>query len=592
MDLKLSMYILHHSSIRSVDHLGECLSKVGPGECNISLKLHRTKCGRLITNVFGPTYLQEIVNAVGRTHYSLIIDESTDVSVNKYLAICVRYFNGTSLTVTNDFLGLVEVERATAVDLHALLINFLQKIGLPLQNMIALGTDGGANLCGRNNSVFTLLQNDVPNLILLKCICHSIHLCSSKASSELPSCLDFLCREIYNWFSNSPLRKIEYRKIYDLININENRSFKNFVKLSPTRWLARFNVIDRIVDQWTELKTFFNMVGDKEKCYKAKTLADILNDNKILMYLKFLLPLLQDNYKTNLMFQSDTCDVGSAYSQYFLTIESLAQRVIKPLFLNSNSTQIMPTDSKLQVINRIKQAVENDMAYLSLDSFDEKNEFKRRCFNFLKSLLREYLERIPSNIEIFDNIKFLNPVYALNKQHNVFSLLPINKFILQNESMATIENQWRKLALVEWQYEFNNKVVPNNILQFWPGVYNYKDGSGQQIFKELATVVLRVLSLPVGNATVERCFSIMNIVKTKIRNRMKLSTLSAIIRTKIYCYNRNICCKNFVASEEMFALFNSSMYSDSGDNANANTSNNDENSEIETMLNIVTSVDE
>ncbi|KAK5648126.1 hypothetical protein RI129_003018 [Pyrocoelia pectoralis] len=268
MDLKLSMYILHHSSIRSVDHLGECLSKVGPGECNISLKLHRTKCGRLITNVFGPTYLQEIVNAVGRTHYSLIIDESTDVSVNKYLAICVRYFNGTSLTVTNDFLGLVEVERATAVDLHALLINFLQKN-------------------------------------------------SSKASSELPSCLDFLCREIYNWFSNSPLRKIEYRKIYDLININENRSFKNFVKLSPTRWLARFNVIDRIVDQWTELKTFFNMVGDKEKCYKAKTLADILNDNKILMYLKFLLPLLQDNYKTNLMFQSDTCDVGSAYSQYF-----------------------------------------------------------------------------------------------------------------------------------------------------------------------------------------------------------------------------------------------------------------------------------
>lgn len=225
IDLKLSMYILFHTSIRSIDHLGEMLNAEMtnlPGSNNSfnNIRLHHTKCAGLIRNVIGAVYLKQIVSSVGNQKYSCIIDESTDVSVNKYLAVCIRYFNGNA--VTTDFLGLIEIERATAQVLFESLQMYFQKIGLPIQNMLALGTDGGQNLCGKNNSVYTLLKKDNKHLCLLKCICHAIHLCVSKASMELPSCLDFLAHEIYNWFSNSPLRKIEYRRLYDLININEN----------------------------------------------------------------------------------------------------------------------------------------------------------------------------------------------------------------------------------------------------------------------------------------------------------------------------------------------------------------------------------
>jgi hypothetical protein len=49
----------------------------------------------------------------------------------------------------------------------------------------------------------------------------------------------------------------------------------------------------------------------------------------------------------------------------------------------------------------------------------------------------------------------------------------------------------------------------------------------------------------------------MNNVKTKIRNKMKLTTLNAITITRIYLYSRNICCNNFTPTESMLKLFNS-----------------------------------
>jgi len=64
-----------------------------------------------------------------------------------------------------------------------------------------------------------------------------------------------------------------------------------------------------------------------------------------------------------------------------------------------------------------------------------------------------------------------------------------------------------------------------------------------------------------SNAVVERVFSIMNLVKTKIKNRMKLETLEAILLIRIYFSNNNICCcKNFVISKTMYDLFNYSIY--------------------------------
>lgn len=62
--------------------------------------------------------------------------------------------NTTENRIFTDFLGIPEVERATAIDLHKSITEYLHRIGIPLRNMIAISTDGASNLCGRNHSVY------------------------------------------------------------------------------------------------------------------------------------------------------------------------------------------------------------------------------------------------------------------------------------------------------------------------------------------------------------------------------------------------------------------------------------------------------
>jgi hypothetical protein len=99
------------------------------------------------------------------------------------------------------------------------------------------------------------------------------------------------------------VRRIEYRRLWDIFNSTEEKSFHNFVQLSPTRWLARYNCINVILEyflkHFEELKLHFNYVVNKEKCYMARMLQDMFNDSSNLLYLKIHCPpKLSHNFKT------------------------------------------------------------------------------------------------------------------------------------------------------------------------------------------------------------------------------------------------------------------------------------------------------
>ncbi|KAL4713375.1 hypothetical protein ACJJTC_016843 [Scirpophaga incertulas] len=100
-DLQLAVYLAFHSSVRSVDHL----------------------------------------------------DESTDVATVKYMPYMVRYYNEKNKTIMVDFLGFQTVYRATAMELCSAFKEFIKDMGLNINNLIAIGTDGANNLCGKNNSL-------------------------------------------------------------------------------------------------------------------------------------------------------------------------------------------------------------------------------------------------------------------------------------------------------------------------------------------------------------------------------------------------------------------------------------------------------
>ena len=83
--------------------------------------------------------------------------------------------------------------------------------------------------------------------------------------------------------------------------------------------------------------------------------------------------------------------------------------------------------------------------------------------------------------------------------------------------------------------------MTDDVEQFWVGVANHKEASGENDFSELSDFILYMLALPFINSAVERAFSHMNLIKIKFRNRMQQDMLEALLQICGYMIH-NICC--------------------------------------------------
>uniref|UniRef100_A0A1A8PI25 Uncharacterized protein n=1 Tax=Nothobranchius rachovii TaxID=451742 RepID=A0A1A8PI25_9TELE len=173
----IALAISDHCSILSCDHIGlACKAAFPDSSIAQNFRMHRTKCTEMINGVLAPYFIQRLVADISSNKYSLLLDESTDVSVSKYLGIVVRYFSEGKGHVVDTFLGLLELEGGDAKSIAKAVLSFLHQSGLEKEN-----------------------------LVLIRCVCHSLQLAVSSASkTTLPRSVEFLVRETYNWFSISP----------------------------------------------------------------------------------------------------------------------------------------------------------------------------------------------------------------------------------------------------------------------------------------------------------------------------------------------------------------------------------------------------
>lgn len=132
-----------------------------------------------------PSICKDFVCDTGKSKYSQIVDESTNVPRMKWMCISVRYFSKARGKIIINFLGIFLVEESSAQKLYEGFTCYLKNVGLNISNLLSIGTDGANNLCGKQKSLFAFLKRDIPNLLLIKCTCHSLHLCCSKASTKI-----------------------------------------------------------------------------------------------------------------------------------------------------------------------------------------------------------------------------------------------------------------------------------------------------------------------------------------------------------------------------------------------------------------------
>lgn len=110
------------------------------------------------------------------------MDESTDISVIKYLGIAAIYYSTFQNKIVTTFFGLEELVECNAAAIVKAILNALKSYELDIKNVIGIGTDNASVMVGINNGVHKILKEK-------KSTVNSYSLCMSLLTASHILCL-------------------------------------------------------------------------------------------------------------------------------------------------------------------------------------------------------------------------------------------------------------------------------------------------------------------------------------------------------------------------------------------------------------------
>ena len=236
MEIKMCAFISEHNlPISIADAFVEFLRSLFPNDDVLrKIRLDKQKATNVIRQIIGFDYLYEAVSALQSHRFSIVIDETTDLSSVKQLAVLATYFDMQSFESKYFLLDMVELVDGTANGIYLATKQVFLELHIPMENIIGYSSDTTNVMFGEHNSVAQLLKAEYPNIFIVKCSCHLIHLASSYAALKSPKSLEDLCRDIYNQFHRSSKRQDIYQQFRSFFNAE----LRKVLSPGQTRWLS------------------------------------------------------------------------------------------------------------------------------------------------------------------------------------------------------------------------------------------------------------------------------------------------------------------------------------------------------------------
>ncbi|XP_031334601.1 zinc finger BED domain-containing protein 5-like [Photinus pyralis] len=401
-EIKITGFLSEHNiSFNSADHLTNLIKSCFPdSKIAQGMSLGRRKATQISKHVIGACAEEEIISYLKCNKFSLIIDESTDISSVKTLCICVRFFHPKICKITTLFWKLLQIFSgddpdkanlgATSQRLYEEIIGLLSKNSIPLKNMIGFASDGCNTMFGSKNSVASKLANDIPGLMLQKCVCHSLHLCASEACKHLPRRCEDLARNVYGFFKHSAKRQAMFKEFQDFCNTEPHK----ILRPAQTRWLSLLQVVKRILEQWEPLKLFFNACYLEHRLIASEEIHIALNKKEIKLFYIFLEWVLPKFVDLNKYFQSENVVISHLHDKMVMCYKELLSAFVEPNYIHKTDIgKIDPSDTThfLPIANMYLGIG----VFQNIDSLEPeiKMDFLERCRKFLITSCLEIKKR-------------------------------------------------------------------------------------------------------------------------------------------------------------------------------------------------------
>lgn len=560
-EIRYTLEIVEHNrSFFSYEHFIEMSQEALPDSKIMKyISLKRSKISAIVKNVLNKHIVQKTTQILQRKHFSIFIDESTDVSDIKTLCILARYVDRGQ--IQSYLLDLVHLrDSAVAEHLYECLKHSLTKHGLSINSIVGLCVDNANVMLGQHNSIASPLITANPEIVVFPCICHSLHLVVCHACKYLPSHVEDFLHLVYTYFSRSPKRQ----SILEDTQIFMNTSRQKMIQPSKTRWLALADCIKRILGQWNVLFTLFAQACVDKESTIADNIFESFNNQFTKAYLQFLDFILSLIVKFNLIFQSTNVLIHYMLPECHKFLRSLGINFIKAECLEMSNLYDIDifNDSNLLPMEEIfigEDALITISEIRNSDTADMITEFYANIKKFYQHVYQGAAVRLRFDDKFFHALEFLNPAVSLDIRRHRNQVRHILDKYPSKFNRADVVAEWQLLPS-QFTSEEKEGLLKLNILEFWNLIKQIKHFSGENLFKNISDLAELCLALPHSNADVERCFSTVNQIKTNQRNRLKCETISSLTRIKLHLHNENKNCITYKIPHEMLALLNNDIY--------------------------------
>jgi hypothetical protein len=209
--------------------------------------------------------------------------------------------------------------------------------------MIGFCADTCNVMFGAHHSVSTLLGDEMPYALTVKCSCHSAHLVASYATKRLPSGLEEGLRAIYNHFSHSTARRRNFKAFQDL----HNEANHKILSPGQTRWLSLESCVWRVIEQLGPLKEYFEEEKKDGKLSYVTTILDVLNHQTTVPLLLFVGYALNQLNEFNTQFQSASPQIHNLRSEIYRLIKTFAQNFMNLRYVKGKDSDPFKIDPHL-----------------------------------------------------------------------------------------------------------------------------------------------------------------------------------------------------------------------------------------------------
>ncbi len=301
-----------------------------------------------------------LINRIQAAQYfTVLADESMDISGTEQMSLCVRYVNEEeeNLEIKEDFLGFCPLPKQDAATTSAIL-NQLTKWGLQTTFLRGQGYDGASTMSGKVSGVQKRVKELYPRAMYTHCRSHALNLVVVHGCSDLPLVRNTMSivEKIAVFFSATGARK-------DALRAESRREGQpktaGIPLMSDTRWGSRANTLSAFVEQFTAIHSVLETMEAEVTTTSGKastlrhsigtfeTIITAVIANKVLGY---MLPLTKKLQSTNL-------DIITAYEEARNVRQVIAkqrnEQGFSPCFQKAtalaNSVDVVPTKRRITV---------------------------------------------------------------------------------------------------------------------------------------------------------------------------------------------------------------------------------------------------